>query len=160
MQVDLSKPMTQSAFAQLVGVGPRSVTNLLSRGIIKRNGTAGEWLQDYTRHLREVAAARQSADGQLDLVAERAHLTLEQRHIASLKRRELEGTLIEKAGVRAALGRRIREFSDSLLTIPARMAPALASKSIHETQTMLDAELHHVITAFVAGLEPTADDHE
>lgn len=160
MHLDLTKPTTQSAFAQLVGIGPRSVTNLLSRGIIRRNGTAGEWLLMYANHLREVAAARQSADGSLDLVAERAALTLEQRHIASIKRRELEGTLIEKAGVKAAMGRRIREFSDSLLTIPARMAPALASKSIHETQTLLDAELRHTITAFVAGLEPTGDDHE
>ena len=80
---DLTKPISQMAFGRLVGVGPRSVTEFLTRGIIRPGSTGVEWLLQYTQHLREVTARHQSADGKRDLVAERAALTWELRQTIS-----------------------------------------------------------------------------
>jgi phage terminase Nu1 subunit (DNA packaging protein) len=147
MPIDLTKQTTQVAFGQLVGVGPRTVTQLLSRGILARGCTGAEWLLAYTRHLREVAARHQSADGRLDLVAERAALTLEQRQIASIKRRTLEGELIEVAGLKTELGRQFGAIREGLLTVAARVTPRL---NLSGPQTaLIDAEIRAVLAQYV-----------
>ena len=147
---DLNKPIPQSAFGELVDLTQRRVSQLLERGTLKRGGTGRQWLIQYTSHLREVAAARQSADGKLDLVAERAHLTLEQRRIAEIKRREMEGALIEVAEVAAEYAKQLIPVRDGLMSIPGRLAPVLAANtSTAGVQALLDAEIRAVLTSLV-----------
>lgn len=148
--LNLNQPVPQSEFGELVDIGQRRVSQLLERGIIKRGGTGREWLRQYAAHLREVAAARQSADGKLDLVAERAHLTLEHRRIAEIKRREMEGALIDKVAVGAEFAKQLGPVRDGLLNIPARLAPTLAAAGgMAEVQALLDAEIRAVLTGLV-----------
>lgn len=80
MQVDLSKPMTQAAFGQLVGVSQQAVSEFLKGAALGPGVPAGDMLLAYCERLREMAAGRGSAEaGGLDLVQERAALARSQR---------------------------------------------------------------------------------
>jgi hypothetical protein len=154
MQIDITKPISQVTFAQLVGVGPRTVTQLLARGIIKRGGSGQEWLIDYTRHLREVAGARQTADGKLDLVAERAAYTLEQRKVTEIKRRQMEGALVETAEVRRIMGQWLTAAKDRMLAMGGRLGVIVAPmKDPGQCSVVIDAEARAALADLVAAGE-------
>ena len=61
---DLSCRPTQADFGHLVGISQQSVSDLIQRGVLAPNQTAGQWLLAYCEHLREVATGR-GADGEL-----------------------------------------------------------------------------------------------
>ena len=61
---DLSCRPTQADFGYLVGISQQSVSDLIQRGVLAPNQTAGQWLLAYCEHLREVATGR-GADGEL-----------------------------------------------------------------------------------------------
>lgn len=70
MQLDLSKPCTQAAFAQLVGVSRQRVNDLCTDGSLHKGATAHEWLLAYCEQIRETAAGR--SEGVDTLSKERA----------------------------------------------------------------------------------------
>jgi phage terminase Nu1 subunit (DNA packaging protein) len=79
-QIDLSKPMTQAAFGELVGVSQQAVSEFVKVAALGPAVPAHEMLLAYCERLREMAAGRQSGEvGALDLVQERAALAREQR---------------------------------------------------------------------------------
>ena len=69
----------------MVGVSEARISQLASEGVIGRGGTAAAWLTAYCDRLRETAAGRVSADGELDLVRERAGLARAQRERVELQ---------------------------------------------------------------------------
>lgn len=78
--VDLSKPITQVAFGELVGISQQAVSDFVRVAALGPGVSGGEVLRAYCDRLREVAAGRASAEeGGLDLVQERAALAREQR---------------------------------------------------------------------------------
>lgn len=80
MKVDLSLPMRQVEFGEMVGMSQQAVSEFIKSAALGPGLSAGEMLLAYCAHLREVAAGRSSADlGGLDLVQERAALAREQR---------------------------------------------------------------------------------
>lgn len=97
---DLARPVTQAEFGQLVDITQQAVSDLFARGVLTPGASAQAWLHEYTRHLREIAAGRQSAGGG-DLVAERTRLAKEQADRIALQnaitKRELvpAGVLVE-----------------------------------------------------------------
>jgi phage terminase Nu1 subunit (DNA packaging protein) len=79
-EVDLSRPLTQAAFGELVGVSQQAVSEFLKGAALGPAVPAIDMLHAYCSHLREVAAGRGSLEaGGLDLVQERAALAREQR---------------------------------------------------------------------------------
>lgn len=79
-KVDLSKPITQAAFGELVGVTQQAVSEFVRVAALGPGVSAGDMLVAYCERLREVAAGRMSQEaGGLDLVQERAALAREQR---------------------------------------------------------------------------------
>lgn len=80
MPLDLSAPVLQEEFAAMVGISQPKVSQLISEGVIPRDGTAAEWLLAYCERLREQAAGR----GQ-ELTSERAALARSQRIGQDLK---------------------------------------------------------------------------
>lgn len=56
---DLSKPMTQADFGNLVGISQSAVSGLARREIIRPGDPAVVWLAAYLEHLRAMAAARE-----------------------------------------------------------------------------------------------------
>jgi phage terminase Nu1 subunit (DNA packaging protein) len=85
---ELDAVVTQAEFGRLVGVTQPAVSALMSRGVIRPNGTALEWLNSYITHLVEVAEERGSAGGELDLPQERAALARSQRVAHDLRNQE------------------------------------------------------------------------
>lgn len=78
--------ITQSEFAQMVGLSEAAVSQMVSSGVIDKGATAHTWLLAYCSRLREQAAGRMSADGGgLDLVQERAALARSQREAQDMK---------------------------------------------------------------------------
>lgn len=75
----LSKPATQEAVAELVGVTQPTISNLMAQGKLPREGTLGELVLAYCERLRDQAAGRLGDTLGLDLVQERAALAREQR---------------------------------------------------------------------------------
>lgn len=103
------------------------------------------------------AAARQAeeraADGdaywQVKARRERA-----EADIAELKLAELRGELVRAAHVRAAQARMLAGLRDSLLQLPARLAPVLAAESDQlRCHDALQAELHAVLRMTALGSE-------
>ncbi len=79
-KVDLSKPITQARFGELVGISQQAVSEFYKVAALGPGVSAGDTLRAYCDRLREVAAGRASAAGDgLDLVQERAALAREQR---------------------------------------------------------------------------------
>lgn len=114
--IDLKGKATQQSFGEMVGISQPAVSDLLSRGIILPNESAGEWLRAYCSHLREQAAGR-AGSGDLDLVEERAALARAQREKIEMQnavtRRQLAPvSLIEE--VLAKVGRQIAATLDAV----------------------------------------------
>jgi len=76
--INFSNVIEQKAFAEIIGVSGKTVSELKSKGIIVEGKPAGEWLHRYCSHIREQAAGRATI-GDLDLATERAGLAREQR---------------------------------------------------------------------------------
>lgn len=78
-QVDLSRPMTQAQFGELVGVSQQAVSEFVKVAALGPGVPAAQMLVAYCERLREMAAGRMGESGGLDLVQERAALAREQR---------------------------------------------------------------------------------
>ncbi len=81
----LDQTVSQSEFAQMIGVSEARVSQLVSEGVITRGDTAAGWLVAYCERLRDQAAGRMGETYGLDLVQERAALAREQREGQAIK---------------------------------------------------------------------------
>jgi len=132
MLIDLSEKTTQQGFGDIVGVGQSAVSEMVSRGVLRQDGSLGQWIEDYCAHLREVAAGRVGS-GDLDLVTERAWLARAQRERIEMQnavtRRELAPVvLIEE--VLAKAGSKVAGILDAIPGMVKRRLPALTSDAI------------------------------
>ena len=84
--------VTQTAFAEFIGVDQSLISRLISDGWLVETGTALEWLHQYVHRLREQAAGRMgdSPDG-LDPAQESAALKRAQREGQEIKNAVLRG---------------------------------------------------------------------
>lgn len=119
-----------SAVARLLDVTERQVYELARDGTIPR-AQRGRYdlvacVRAYIRHLREVAAGRQSRDGKLDLPAERARLAREQADHQSMKNALLRKELVPVSDVETAFTTVHSAVQQRLLGIPSVVAPLVA----------------------------------
>lgn len=86
MRASLDCRVTQTAFADLMGVDQSVISRLISDGWLVETGTALDWLRQYMHRLREQAAGRMgdSVDG-LDPAQEGAALKRSQREGQEIK---------------------------------------------------------------------------
>lgn len=132
MLSDLTLPMTQAAFGELVGVSQQAIGNLAGRGLLDMAQPGHAVLRAYCSHLRETAAGR-AAGGDLDLVTERAMLAREQRvrleMANAVTRRELAPVaLIEE--VLSKAGGKIAGIFDAIPGGVRRRVPSLGGDEI------------------------------
>jgi phage terminase Nu1 subunit (DNA packaging protein) len=116
----LRKMLTQTAFAELVGIGQPAVSDLMRRGVISSGDTADRWLKQYCAHLREQAAGRAAA-GELDLAAERAALAREQRDRIAMQNAVTRRELAPVATLEMALATMGRKVGAALEAIPVNI---------------------------------------
>lgn len=132
MLIDLSMKPTQQGFGDVVGVGQSAVSEMSSRGVLRQDGTLGEWIEDYCAHLREVAAGRVGS-GELDLVTERAGLAKAQRERIEMQnavtRKELAPVILIEE-VLAKAGSKVAGILDAIPGMVKRRIPAMTSDAI------------------------------
>lgn len=96
MEYDLNQPITQTAFAELVGISQSAVSALIGRRVLRKGGTAGEWIRDYVRHLSFVANERDNAE----LVRARTQEALANASLKKLRAEELAARLVDPEEVK------------------------------------------------------------
>lgn len=133
IEPSLNSTMTQAAFGALVGISQPAVAGLFARGVIDTGMTGQQMLHAYCWHLREQAAGRAAASGDLDLVAERAALTKAQRERLEMQnavtRKELAPVaLLEE--VLSKVGARCASLLDAIPGAVKRRVPNLTSEEV------------------------------
>lgn len=123
----LTKSASRAAFARIVGVSGSRATQLVQAGVLKADGTLGEWIQAYCAHLRTQASGRTKA-GTLDLSQERALLAREQRRVYEIKRLVDEGALISVETLKWVWGSKITVARNTLLNMGSRLGVLLAAE--------------------------------
>lgn len=151
--MNLDSTCTQEQFGQLVGVSQQAVSDLLARTVIKPGQTTGQWLLDYTAHLREQAAGR-GADGELAFQrSELARVSRERAEIKlALERREYAPVaLIEQ--VLATVGRSIAGVLEPLHVNLHKLCPALTPGDLKIIQTEVAKACDIAVSASLANLD-------
>mgnify|MGYP000051795248 CR=1 FL=1 len=75
---DHSKACSQKDFSIIQGVSEKTISLLISKGVLYVGQSLGDWILRYSSHLREQAAGR-ATNGELDLATERAGLAMQQK---------------------------------------------------------------------------------
>lgn len=156
----LDETCTQVDFGALVGIGQPAVSDLLSRGVIKPGQTAGQWLLDYTSHLREQAAGR-GMDG--ELAYQRSELARVNRERAEIKlaleRKEYAPVqLLEQ--VLATIGRSIAGALEPLHSSLAKRCPALTPEDLRHIQTEVSKACDMAVTASLDVLDAQSENDD
>lgn len=157
----LDLAMTQAEFGLLVDISQPAVSDLLARDVLTAGASAQQWLHEYTRHLREIAAGRKS-EGSGDLVAERTRLAKEQADRIALQnaitKRELvpAGVLVELvSGIAAQVavifdalpGKIRREVPD----LPSPALDAIARELAKGRNAVADMKIESVLAESTDG---------
>lgn len=123
---NLAVPVTQTAFAALVGITQPSVSGLLTRGVLRPGGTLGDWIISYTEHLRLVGEDR-GETGELQI--ERARLLREQTDAiatANEARRAKYAPVVLMEAIAANIGAQVAAQLDQVLPDVLRRFPHIA----------------------------------
>jgi phage terminase Nu1 subunit (DNA packaging protein) len=150
---NLDTTCTQVEFGQLVGISQPAVSDLLTRSVLSPGHTAGQWLLDYTAHLREQAAGR-GADGELAFQrSELARVSRERAEIKlALERKEYAPVaLIEQ--VLATVGRSIAGVLEPLHATLHKHCPALTPEDLKLIQQEVSKACDLAVTVSLASLE-------
>lgn len=129
---DLTSPVTQARFGDLVGITQPAVSELVRRKILPDGASADEWLLAYCDHLREMAAGRGGESG-AELVAERARLAREQADKIAMQNAVTRGELAPAYVLEEVLSRAGARAARLLETIPGtlrRRLPQLSGDDI------------------------------
>lgn len=130
--VDLSQPMTQTAFGDLVGISQQAVSDLVRRDVLSTGDAAGIWLHAYCAQLREQAAGRAAA-GDLDLAQERAMLAREQRERIAMQNavtRKESAPVAQLESAVATIGRKIAAVLEAIPVNIKRRSKNLTAEDI------------------------------
>ena len=102
MTLDPDEPVTQSQFAELVGITQPTVSRLQADGVLPAVLVLGPALLAYCDRLREAAAGRH-AEGGISLATERALLAREQRLNVRSRRLAFDKQLVPLDDMKAVL---------------------------------------------------------
>jgi len=102
MTLDPDEPVSQSQFAELVGITQPTVSRLQADGVLPAVLVLGPALLAYCDRLREVAAGRH-AEGGISLATERALLAREQRLNVRSRRLAFDKQLVPLEDMKAVL---------------------------------------------------------
>lgn len=159
--MNLSSPISQAQFAELVGVSEAKVSQLVADGIIARGDTGQQWLHAYCERLREVAAGRQSEElGGLDLVQERAALARAQREGVQIKNAVLLKEYAPVDLLAKVLATASQAVADRIDAVPAalkRSCPDLPDDARLAVETLLVAARNEWTKATADLVDDTLD---
>lgn len=153
----LDDTCTQERFGQLVGITQQAVSDLLMRKVLQPGATAGQWLLDYTAHLREQAAGR-GADGELAYQrSELARVSRERAEIKLALERQDSAPVALLEQVLATVGRSIVGVLEPLHVNLHRLCPALTPDDLKLIQTEVARACDLAANASLANLDVVED---
>lgn len=132
---DLSVPLRQGQFGDLVGISQQAVSTFVQRGILPDGASGDEWLLAYCDHLREVAAGR-GGDSQSELTAERARLAREQADRIAMQNAERRGELAPANVIEQVLARVGARVGRLLETIPGELRRRLPDMTAEDADAV------------------------
>lgn len=158
--MNLDQPCTQAAFGALIGVSQPTVSELISREILKPGDTAAQWLLAYCAHMREQAAGR-GADGELAFQrSELARVSRERAEIKlALERRQYAPVAVIEQ-VLATVGRSIVGVLEPLHVNLHRQCPALTPEDLKLIQAEISRACDIAVSASLAVLDAEDDPAE
>ena len=157
--MNLNTTCTQAQFGELVGIGQPAVSDLMARDVLTPGQTAGQWLQAYCAHLREMAAGR-GMDG--ELAYQRAELARVSRERAEIKlkveRAEFAPVaLIEQ--VLASIGRSVAGLLEPLTAQLHKLCQALTHDDVSHIQAEISKACDIAAAASLSLLDESEDDN-
>src|SRR5918996_1294672 len=114
------KRATREEFARLMEISHQDVTKLVLKGVLTRGAPMGQWLVEYGRHMKKVAAGWQAAEGGYDLIAERARLAAHLADKAALDVKRQVNEVVPIAAVKEAFAFQHGTIRSKLLALPSR----------------------------------------
>jgi phage terminase Nu1 subunit (DNA packaging protein) len=147
--------VTGRELARLLGVTPRTVTDLANRGIVVREGTnryvLAPSLTRYCAHLRDLATGRGGEAAVASATAQRARLAKAQADLAETKNAALRRELVPASEVEAEWSGILRTVRAGLLAVPSRAGQRLPHLTAHDIAE-LDAEVRAALSEISAAV--------
>lgn len=147
----LPEMTSTGALAALLGVTPRSVTELSRKGVLSPAGR-GSWpvrdsVRAYCAHLREQAAGRSS---DTNLTAERIRVAQAQAEKLELANSAARGELVPAKQVQSTWAGVLRDVRAALLAVSSRCGARLPHLTAHDVAT-IDIEIRSALEAIADG---------
>ena len=157
--MNLNTTCTQAQFGELVGIGQPAVSDLMARDVLAPGQTAGQWLQAYCAHLREMAAGR-GMDGELAYQrAEAARVSRERNEIKlKLDRAEFAPVVVLEQ-VLASIGRSVAGLLEPLPAHLHKLCPALTPDDVRHIQAEISKACDIAAAASLSLLDESEDDN-
>jgi phage terminase Nu1 subunit (DNA packaging protein) len=152
---ELPETVTAATLADLIGVSPRSCTDLAKRGIIVRGpGRTGfllrASLRGYAEHMRKLATGRGGETAIASATAERGRLLKAQADAMEAKNKQVLGSMLDAGEVEKAWSDIVRQSRAAVLAVPARCQQRLPHLTTHDINEF-DLELREAMRALGEG---------
>lgn len=133
------KQPTKASIGRHLFMAPQRVGQLMADGALPDTGTLDDYRRAYITGLRKTAAGHQSADGALDLTAERAALARVQRERIEMENATTRGDLVRFEDVVTQWREEFSRARAKLLAMASKLAPLMVGvKTPAEAKGMID----------------------
>ena len=143
--------VTQSQFAQIVGVTQQRISKLIAEGILKRGETASGI--PFVENLKKYYEYKFGIAGDIDGKAEMARLTKAKRELAEMEVSKRRGELLEAAQVESFVVETLTNFRNKFSGFPAKLSPQIEGKSVTQISSILTAECDELLNELADAIE-------
>jgi terminase small subunit / prophage DNA-packing protein len=152
---ELPTSVSAAVLADLIGVSPRSITDLARRGIVVRAaGRTGfllrESLRGYSAHQRKLSDGRGGEAAITSATAMRSRLIEAQAVAQEERNRRERGEVVDAGEVQAGWTDLVRQSRAAVLAVPARCQQRLPHLTAHDLDEF-DRELRDALRALGEG---------
>ena len=143
--------VTQSQFANIVGVTQQRISKLIAEGILKRGDTASGI--PFVENLKKYYEYKFGIAGDIDGKAEMARLTKAKRELAEMDVAKRRGELLEAAQVESFVVETLTNFRNKFSGFPAKLSPQIEGKSVTQISSILTAECDELLNELADAIE-------
>ena len=143
--------VTQSQFAQIVGVTQQRISKLIAEGILKRGDTASGI--PFVENLKKYYEYKFGIAGDIDGKAEMARLTKAKRELAEMDVAKRRGELLEAAQVESFVVETLTNFRNKFSGFPAKLSPQIEGKSVTQINKILTIECDNLLNELADAIE-------